>query len=122
MDKKIEIPDIPEEELTPTVKKLLDVISQCVQTIEQQNILIRQLKDENARLKGGNPRPKLKPSTLERNNIDSTDNDKKTDYKSGDKRKKKKKLKVTNKKKLKKPKVPKGSKFKGYTSFFVQDI
>ena len=123
MDKKIEIPDIPEEELTPTVKKLLDVISQCVQAIEQQNILIRQLKDENARLKGGNPRPKLKPSTLERNNIDSTDNDKKTDYKSGNKRKKKKKkLKVTNKKKLKKPKVPKGSKFKGYTSFFVQDI
>ena len=104
MDKKIEIPDIPEEELTPTVKKLLDVISQCVQTIEQQNILIRQLKDENARLKGGNPRPKLKPSTLERNNIDSTDNDKKTDYKSGDKRKKKKKLKVTNKKKIKKTK------------------
>ena len=123
MDIKIEIPEIPEEELTPTVKKLLDVISQCVQIVEQQNILIRQLKDENARLKGGNPRPKLKPSTLEKNNIDDTDSNKKGDYKKGDKRKKKKKkLKVTGKKKLKKPKVPKGSTFKGYRSFFVQDI
>lgn len=99
MDIKIEIPDIPEEELTPTNKKLLDVISQCIQIIEQQNIMIRQLKDEIARLKGGNPRPKLKPSTLERNNIDNTDGKTKNDYKSGDRRKrKKKKLKATKKK------------------------
>ena len=90
MDIKIEIPEIPEEELTPTVKKLLDVISQCVQIVEQQNILILKLKDENARLKGGNPRLKLKPSTLEKNNIDDTDRKKKGDYKKGDKRKKKK--------------------------------
>lgn len=122
MNINIEIPDIPEEELTPTNKKLLDVISQCLQIIEQQNILISQLKDEVARLKGGNPRPKLKPSTLERNNIDTLENDKKKDYQPGARRKKKKKLKVTGKKKLKKPKVPKGSIFKGYTSFFVQDI
>ena len=101
MNINIEIPDIPEKELTPTNKKLLDVISQCVQIIEQQNILISQLKDEVARLKGGNPRPKLKPSTLERNNIDALENDKKKDYQRGARRKKKKKLKVTGKKKLK---------------------
>lgn len=89
MDIKIEIPNIPEEELTPTVKKLLNVISQCVQIIEQQNNRILQLEDEIARLKGVNPRPKLKPSTLEKNNIEDEDNGAKTKYIKGNRRKKK---------------------------------
>ena len=71
---QIEVPEISKNELTPISIKLLNIIDQYVQIIEQKNVLIRQLKDENARLKGGNPRPKLKPSTLERNNIDTANN------------------------------------------------
>ena len=95
---QIEVPEISKNELTPISIKLLNIIDQYVQIIEQKNVLIRQLKDEN-------PRPKLKPSTLERNNIDTANNRKKNNFKRGDEKKKKNKLKVTNKKKLKKPKA-----------------
>jgi hypothetical protein len=66
MKNTIQIPEIPEEELTPTVKALLDIISQCVQIIESQKIEIQLLKDEIARLKGRSPKPKIKPSTLDK--------------------------------------------------------
>jgi hypothetical protein len=54
MDIKIqipEIPEIPEEELTPTVKVLLAIISQCMQIIEAQQHEIKLLTNEVARLK-----------------------------------------------------------------------
>ena len=51
---------IPEEDKNPTVLFLLEVS-------RQQAELIQQLKDEIARLKGHNQRPKIKPSQLENN-------------------------------------------------------
>ena len=51
MDIKIQIPEIPEEEQTPTVKALLNIISQCVQIIEARQHEIQLLKNEVARLK-----------------------------------------------------------------------
>ncbi|HPD05498.1 MAG TPA: hypothetical protein P5130_02245 [Spirochaetota bacterium] len=54
MDIKIqipEIPEIPEEELTPTVKVLLAIISQCMQIIEAQQHEIQLLTNEVTRLK-----------------------------------------------------------------------
>ncbi len=65
MDIKIQIPEIPEEEQTPTVKALLNIISQCVQIIEMQDKEIQLLQDEIARVEGGSPRPKIKASKLE---------------------------------------------------------
>jgi predicted KAP-like P-loop ATPase len=65
MDIKIQIPEIPEEEQTPTVKALLNIISQCVQIIEMRDKEIQLLKDEIARVKGRSPRPKIKASKLE---------------------------------------------------------
>lgn len=55
MSEKLIIPNIPEEEKTPVVLLLLEVI-------ENQNIVIQQLRDEVARLKGNPIKPKLKPS------------------------------------------------------------
>jgi len=51
----LQLPDISEEEKTPAVLLLLEII-------ENQNIAIQQLKDEVARLKGNPTKPKLKPS------------------------------------------------------------
>ena len=52
------IPDIPEEDRTPLVVALLQIVQ-----LQQEQI--QTLKDEIARLKGQNPRPKIKPSRLE---------------------------------------------------------
>jgi hypothetical protein len=54
----IDIPEIPEEEKTELVVLLLEVI-------RQQSELIQEFKDEIARLKGHNPKPRIKPSQLE---------------------------------------------------------
>ena len=51
MDIKIQIPEIPEEELTPTVKVLLAIISQCMQIIEAQQHEIQLLTSEVTRFK-----------------------------------------------------------------------
>jgi hypothetical protein len=95
MDIKIQIPEIPEEELTPTVKALLDIISQCMQMIQTLKKENRQLKDEIARLKGGNPKPRIQPSKL-----DSDINGNKQ-HKRGERRKnRKKRLKINHEEKL----------------------
>jgi hypothetical protein len=50
-------PEIPEKDQSPLVEQLLAFI-------EQQSIIIQQLKDEIARLKNQPPRPTIKPSRL----------------------------------------------------------
>ena len=55
---KLALPDIPEQERTPLVLILLDII-------HQQHEQIARLEDEVALLKGLKPRPILQPSTLE---------------------------------------------------------
>jgi hypothetical protein len=50
-------PEIPEKDQSPLVEQLLAFI-------EQQSIVIQQLKDEIARLKNQPPRPTIKPSRL----------------------------------------------------------
>lgn len=117
MEIKIQIPEIPEEELTPTVKALLNIISQCVQIIESQKKEIQLLKDEIARLKGTTPKPKIKPSTLDKDLLEK---------KLRTRKERKKRQKKTTTKyqeiKLKPDNIPEGSKFKGYKNFTVQNI
>ena len=55
MKKIPRIVDIPEEDRTPLVVTLLEIIQ-----LQQEQI--QALKDEIARLKGQKPRPKIKPS------------------------------------------------------------
>ncbi len=59
MVSRIIIPEIPEEERTPVVLALLEIIR-----LQQEQI--QELKDEIARLKGQKPKPKIKPSSLEK--------------------------------------------------------
>ncbi len=57
---------IPEDEKTPLVLQLLAVIEQQASIIKQQEEQIQLLKDEIARLKNQNPKPKIRPSSLEK--------------------------------------------------------
>ncbi len=52
------IPHIPEEERSPAVAILLEII-------QLQREQIQQLRDEIARLKNNTPKPRIKPSKLE---------------------------------------------------------
>jgi hypothetical protein len=58
MAAKLKIPKIPEEQRTPLVCALLEII-------QFQQEQIQELRDEIARLKGQKPKPKIRPSTLE---------------------------------------------------------
>jgi len=55
------IPNIPDEQITPLVAELLEII-------QLQGEEIQHLNDEIARLKGQKPKPKIKPSKLEKKN------------------------------------------------------
>lgn len=115
MDIKIQIPEIPEEEQTPTVKALLNIISQCVQIIEMQDKEIQLLKDEIARLKGRSPKPKIKASKLE------VDIVKKAPRSRKDRQKKKSTTKYEEVV-IKAENVPANSRFKGYNNYTIQNI
>jgi hypothetical protein len=66
MKTSVRIPKIPEEEKSPIVSQLLEIIEEQFVTVQQQAELIQYLKDEIARLKGQKPKPKIRPSQLEK--------------------------------------------------------
>lgn len=107
------IPQIPEEEITPIITALLEIIQKQAEEIQG-------LKDEIARLKGQKPKPKIKPSNLDKN----TDiHPKKIEPKpKRKKRSKTKKLVLHEERKLCPENLPPGSKFIDYKDFVVQDI
>ena len=120
MESRISIPEIPEQDKNPTVEALLDIVSQCIDEINRQSQQIRQLKDEIAKLKGGNPKPKISASKMDSDLTKRTKSEKK---KRGKKKKKKtKKLKINRTIKIQPSDVPEGSKFLGYKDYIVQDI
>lgn len=107
-----QIKKITEGEKSPVIIELLEIIQQQAETIQL-------LKDEIARLKGQKPKPKIKPSNLDKN----TD----TGNKSSKKKRRKKRSKTKNiviheDKCLHPEKLPSGSRFIDYHDFVVQDI
>ena len=104
------ISDFPPEEVTPAVLILLEI---CHYQHEQ----IQELRDEIARLKGQNPRPKIKPSALL-----SGKKKRRAKPKRCGKRNKTRHLEIHQTVILAPPEIPAGSRFKGYEDFTVQDI
>lgn len=108
------VPNIPDEQRTPLAATLLEIIQ-----LQQEQI--QALKDEIAILKKQKPRPRIKPSTLEKN----TDQDNKKGKKKrpgSDRKKKRGQLDIHETKVVKAENVPPGSRFKGYEDFTVQGL
>lgn len=59
---KFKLPDIPEAEQTPIVKRLSSIVEQLIEHSQKQQEEIEVLKDEVRILKGEKKRPKFKPS------------------------------------------------------------
>lgn len=115
------LPDIPEEERTPLVLALLEIIHHQQEQLHLQHEQIQALRDEIARLKGQNPRPDIKPSKLEGRPAAKGKRGKRKRPGSA-KRKKNRKLKIHETVVIQPAEVPEGSRFKGYQDFMVQDI
>ena len=95
------------------------VIEQWEQLVELQRLVVA-LRDEIARLKGGPGRPHIKPSGMERGT------ERKPPGSSGDRKcprgSTRSKLSIDEVRAVKVAAPPRGSRFKGYTSFVVQDL
>jgi hypothetical protein len=95
------------------------VVKQWEQMVELQR-MVAALRDEIARLKGGPGRPKIKPSGMERAT------EPKAPGSSGDRKRPRgstrSKLSIHEERTVNVTAPPRGSRFKGYTSFVVQDL
>ena len=108
------IPTVPDEECTPLVLTLLEILK-----LQQEQI--QALKDEIAILKGQKPRPKIKPSKLGKS---SDKNDKKGKKKrpGSAKRGKRSEIEIHETLVIEAENVPLGSRFKGYEDFTIQGL
>ena len=95
------------------------VVQQWEQIVELQR-LVAALRDEIARLKSGPGRPNIKPSGMEKAT------EAKPPGSPGDKKRRRgstrSRLTIEEERTVKVAAPPRGSRFKGYTSFVVQDL
>ena len=93
------------------------LVVQLLSKVAEQERLIAELREENARLKGLNGRPRIKPSGME----DASE--RKLPGKRGKRRRRGKIVpRVGIEDRVIQAQVPPGSRFKGYETFVVQDI
>jgi len=108
--------DFTAQELTPAVVLLLEI---C----HAQQAEIQALRDEIARLKGGNPRPPIKPSKLESEPDHSAGAKRQGSARGKHKRRKTHRLEIHDEITVAPATPPPpGSRFKGYDEFTVQDL
>src|SRR5512144_3016033 len=107
------LPDIPDADLTPLVRQLLELL-------RSQQERIQQLEDEIARLKGLNARPVIAPSRLETTPRRPPEPGQKRPGSA--KRSKAAQLIITHEVVVPIPDVPAAATFKGYEDFIVQDL
>ena len=114
--KKPDLPEIEENEKTPLMSNLLEVIS-------WQELRIDFLEQEILKLKGETTKPVIKPSKMDDDSNGSGNlQDKKKRKKRGPGRRKTGKLTIHETRKIQPEMIPDGSVFKGYRDVTVQDI
>jgi hypothetical protein len=100
-----------------SLEALKALVVQLLSKVAEQERLIAELREENARLKGVNVRPRIKPSGME---------DASQPKRRGKRRKHRRRGKIVPRVAIEdrmiKAQVPPGSRFKGYETFLVQDI
>jgi hypothetical protein len=109
------IPHIPEEERTPLIVALLEII----QVLQEQN---QELRDEIAELKGQKPKPKIKPSVLEKDPVEDKREDATGKRPGSAKREKTTNIEINNTVIIPAMNVPPGSQRNGFEDFIVQSI
>jgi hypothetical protein len=114
-----EIPDIPESQITPLVKSLLQIIQQQSVLLLQAKEEIQKLKDEIAVLKKGNKKPQVPSSSLEKPAPRSNENEKRP---GSAKRSKTSDLAIHNTQKIPPLELPQNAIFKDLHSYVVQDL
>ncbi len=120
MKAKIQVPKIPEEEKTPIVLQLLEICEQHSVIIHQQAEIIQQLKDEIACLKNQKPKPRIRPSQLEkRADKEESPSEKRP---GSEKKSKTVDLVICETIRISPESIPPGSIFKGCQEYTVQDI
>lgn len=121
MSPLIRLPEIPEEEQTPLVKELVGIIEELAQIVQAQGEEIERLKDEVSILKGQKKRPRFQPSKM---NQQAGKKTRRRGKRAGsNKRHKTKRLRIHHEEVVTpKEAIPKGSRFKGYRDFVVQDL
>lgn len=103
------------DEVTP-------IVSELIEYIKQQGDMIQNLKDEIAILKGQKPKPKIKPSNLEKETNKRKKKVRSQKRPGSEKKSKTKKLEIHKDEIIEPECIPKGSEFKGYQDFVVQDF
>ena len=111
---KPELPEINEEDRTPLIDVLLELLA-------WQQKQIDKLEQEIHKLKGETTKPKIKPSKMDKEGR-SEDDETRSKKKKGPGRSKKGLLKIDETKTIYPDKVPEGSRFKGYQERVIQDI
>ena len=109
------IPEVPDDERTPLVTALLEII----QILLEQN---QALKDEIAILKGQKPRPRIKPSALGKDTGSKENGGSSAKRPGSAKRNKTEELEIHETLIIEATNVPPGSTLKGYEDFTVQDL
>ena len=118
---KVQIPKIPKEENTLIISQLLEIIDQQSVSIQLQGEEIQQLKDEIARLKGQKPKPKIRPSKLEKNRKEKKKSS--SGKRPGSKKRSKTADLIIHKEITVPPEsIPTNSTFKGYQPYTVQGV
>jgi hypothetical protein len=116
---KPQLPNISNEDRTPLIDVLLELLA-------WQQKQIDQLEQEILKLKGETTKPKIKPSKMDEvpaNDGDGNGDDSDTSKKNkGPKRSKTEHLKINATVDIQPDKIPAGSTFKGYREVVIQDI